>query len=1524
MNWVRGKRVLRARFLWLSIFIFLLFVFRLQAVPINPHIISLVQPNGFQFNAKILGDESVVYYELPSGFSIVQDKKNHFWCVAQIGSDGRLRASPFIISRNLNKNLLPFKRHLRNKRNFPSEVANAPFRLKFLKKRQKLFPSKLLFLKKWIGEYHLAVLLIEFPDIPHHFPYSDFDNLLFSKNFVYQSPVEGEPAHGSLYDYYYENSNGKLHVAGTVFDWVQADSSKSYYLNKGNLIDEAIQKSGVDLNNFDGVAVIYAGNVGQAGSNLWPETKFSGLEKPAYMMSEQWLPQYKFSPIGIHCHEFGHLLGLPDLYDIDFSSNGIGLWGLMGYGCYGNGHLERPFHLCAWAKQRLGWVSETRIYSPSPQMFTLSPVEQTAEVAKAISGVSYFLLENRQNVGFDLYLPQHGLLIWHVDDRYGQQNIDEHRIVDLIEADNQESWGLAGDPFPGDQEKREFTPNSMPASIDYDQIGYLSVLSINETEQNVSFSAWVDLSSEKRVYLSSLDFYFPSLFTALEMSVPYDSIYLNAAQFQESQLHVEYPIIIQGESSQDVCVDGKGATTILFIANSDSVRLSNIHMTNAQNGISIIHSKNTQLDHLILDSFENDAIESFSSSPFVLNNTIVNNQGSGIFCAGGSPNVMNNIIVNNNFGINAFRSEPNLFYNDVWGNLEDYSEADSGFGDISKSPLFSDPFFGDYSLLPASPCIDAGNPAPEYSDPDGTRNDMGALYFHSWSDSLYTHIALNAGGNHWVDSTGIAWLGDRPFDGAFGFEGGTAFHLPDSLANIFARDTLYLTSRMAPESYKMRLKNGYYQISLFFVEPVFHDSLRRVFSVKANADTIVSCLDIFRQAGFLHPVVKTSYVEVRDEFLALDFIPEVGNPIISAIMVRKIDSGFRNFSVESRLNKIQNLASMNWGDYDRDSAIDVFLSCSQKTNMLFKNNGVGLFRLVNSEVHFSFRKGGRTSAFIDYDNDGVPDLFFADSDGNLSVFHSVNGVYVEIGRSLGFVQISDVRYIQPIDYNNDGFFDVLLGSSHHLMLFRNIDGHSFQDVSDLLGMGTPLNLSGLLVADFNEDGWEDIFVTNFDLFYPKSNVLFSNQNGQSFTLTYLGQNGQCADFCDFDHDGNLDLFVVSSQETRSRVFENSPTGWKDATQNVSLFNDQKGYHSILCADWNGDGWTDIILAPNRGSSRFFLNQNGISFRDASDSLGLATEDNSEVKSLSFADIDRNGTLDLAQLMETGKCKIYKNTMGQYHWIGLRLIGKDKKWRCLGAKVRIVSGQMVQLKECALKNSGASHSSSELYFGLGVYDAIDTLMILWPDGHEDTYFSVRDVDRYLTVIENVPLAVSTVELRATLVPGKGVRLEWNTLPEMQVSRLIVQKSYDQIKWTPLVSLEPGHRQSWFDESLDTGKIVFYRLEYVTILGQTFFSKLAVIQSRCPRQFKLFQNYPNPFNQNTAILYQIAEKEKVEVRIFNSRGQMVVSLVNKIQDPGFYTILWDGKKRNGAIAASGIYIIQMTQNGRSQSIKTILLK
>jgi M6 family metalloprotease-like protein len=282
--------------------------------------------------------------------------------------------------------------------------------------------------------YRLAVVCIEYPDAKHNpnIPTKEWEDALFSKGtYKDKNNATGQPVYGSLNDYYLEQSCGAFRVEGRVFDWIEVSRNRGDYsqgsgtgfASRTSLFAEALDKllarEGNDaLKNFDGLLFLYAGGrfPTNRGGIYWPHRSsvtYRGKRWAYYICPEG---GSRMGNISVFCHEFGHMLGLPDLYarPENPGSEGLGNWCAMS-NQVGNG---RPQHFGAWCKEQLGWLKPTIIDPSLKQKLILSPVEgSNRECFKVLvrrDGSEYLLLENRRKTGFDQSIPAEGLLIWRV------------------------------------------------------------------------------------------------------------------------------------------------------------------------------------------------------------------------------------------------------------------------------------------------------------------------------------------------------------------------------------------------------------------------------------------------------------------------------------------------------------------------------------------------------------------------------------------------------------------------------------------------------------------------------------------------------------------------------------------------------------------------------------------------------------------------------------------------------------------------------------------------------------------------------------------------------------------------------------------------------------------------------------------------------------------------------------------------------------------------------------------------------
>jgi immune inhibitor A len=347
---------------------------------------------------------------------------------------------------------------------------------------------------------YAVAILVDFSDKVATTSSAHYDTLLSSL---------GTFPTGSVRDYYLENSYNNADVITTVAGWYRMPQTYAYYVNgyygwgaypqnAQRMAEDAVLAADpyVDFSQFDNdndgyidaLFVVHAGpgaEITGDPNDIWSHA-WNTVNVP--YVDGVYAYGYSTEPedgnIGVFAHEAGHnFLGLPDLYDYDYDSYGVGFWSLMSFGSWGDGG-RRPVHLDAWCKIQSGFV--TPIVPTVNQIGVQFPnVEFSSFVYKLWTHGApmnqFFLVENRQSVGFDNYIPGSGMLIYHVDQSQSGNNNQwypghttfGHYLVAVEQADG--NWDLekyinsgdTGDPYPGSSVNRFFNDGSTPDSKDY-------------------------------------------------------------------------------------------------------------------------------------------------------------------------------------------------------------------------------------------------------------------------------------------------------------------------------------------------------------------------------------------------------------------------------------------------------------------------------------------------------------------------------------------------------------------------------------------------------------------------------------------------------------------------------------------------------------------------------------------------------------------------------------------------------------------------------------------------------------------------------------------------------------------------------------------------------------------------------------------------------------------------------------------------------------------------------------------------
>jgi hypothetical protein len=476
------------------------------------------------------------------------------------------------------------------------------------------------------------------------------------------------------------------------------------------------------------------------------------------------------------------------------------------------------------------------------------------------------------------------------------------------------------------------------------------------------------------------------------------------------------------------------------------------------------------------------------------------------------------------------------------------------------------------------------------------------------------------------------------------------------------------------------------------------------------------------------------------------------------------------------------------------TTLEGFPKGQEPTNHLYRNKGDGTFEDVTRRAGLAQSGWGQGACSGDYDNDGREDLFVTYWGQNRLYRNAGDGTFEDVTSKAGLVE-KRTRWgagCAFLDYDRDGRLDIVAANYIDLdlsstpvpdsglcrykglavacgppglpggknVLYRNRGGGTFEDVSEKSGIVRARGTYGLGVAtvDFDNDGWIDVYVAN------DSNPSALYRNNRDGTFTDIGVTAGCAysqdgkpqagmgiAIGDYDRSGTMDLFKTNFAGDTSTLYANTGEGLCDDRTfagGIGLNTRWLGW-GVGFLDLENDGWLDLFLvnghvypeverikteAGYKQRKVVYRNLRNGRFADITEQLGPPATTPKASRGAAFADFDNDGDLDIVVNNVHDTPDLFRlDQTGERHWIALKLVGTESNRSAIGARVRLVTADGVQLQE--VRGGGSYYSQSDLrvHFGLGQSRSVERIEVRWPNGRSEAWTELA-VDRFHTLKE----------------------------------------------------------------------------------------------------------------------------------------------------------------------------------------------
>jgi len=461
-------------------------------------------------------------------------------------------------------------------------------------------------------------------------------------------------------------------------------------------------------------------------------------------------------------------------------------------------------------------------------------------------------------------------------------------------------------------------------------------------------------------------------------------------------------------------------------------------------------------------------------------------------------------------------------------------------------------------------------------------------------------------------------------------------------------------------------------------------------------------------------------------------------------------------------------------------------------NALYQNNGDGTFQDVTQTAAIPGTGYGLGCVWGDYDNDGFPDLYVTQYGRNVLYRNNGNGTFTDVTDKAGVAALEFGAQFHSgatfFDYDRDGRLDLYVGSYVTLdsdsprycsvngvktscpptaykgtpaILYHNNGDGTFTNVTKAAGIYQPRGKNlAVGAADYDNDGWPDLFVANDGvnayLYHNEHNGTFDEiglQSGMALAARGNVMAAMCISLGDYDNDGSLDLFITDFQNNSDHLWHNDgKSSFDEVSDRAGITGPTRGVLSFGGGffDYDNDGWLDLFIANGhvypeveqaspeihfKQLNSLFHNEGNGKFTEMTKSAGPGFQTPYVGRGVAFADFDNSGRIDVVVANNGDPPLLLRNSGASgNHFLNFKLVGTKSNHDAMGARVRVVSGSLAQIREIAGGGSYLSQSDLRAHFGIGKALRAERVEVRWPSGQRQV-FQDLEADKFYLIEES---------------------------------------------------------------------------------------------------------------------------------------------------------------------------------------------